>query len=481
MDDFERSLPSWVAVTGPDSVPDPVIERALTSARGLDQRGRMALTLAGEAWPRRIGVAPMTTLGRRMLFLALLGLLALTIVAASLLMGAQPERDATLPTIAPSPLLARDTAIAVTLDDGRVLLVGGTSDPATMDAALVDPVDGHVDAIPMVKPRGWAATAVKLPDGRVLVAGGLVGSSGPIPSGDVEDTRLAEVFDPATDRFTAVEDMSVARGFATVISTFVPQSVTLADGRILIVGGTAEQSPAWAFARPGDVFDPATDTFSQTPPLPCRGESDEGRSGQEVRSADLLPDGRVLLICEGWTSYRGSRPATPMAAFAFDIEDGSAEPVDLGLDEIDRTLALRDGSMLMWSPTGEDRLASGDRLIHHGLARYDPISGSASRLDAEIPSGSAVALLGSGHVLFAGGYAPGELVASDRVRVLDPCSGDLRDVGTLHTTRTGGAASDTSAGVLLVGGQLGQDPNMWEPAAAEIVPLPELPVINCGA
>ena len=104
----------------------------------------------------------------------------------------------------------------MTLDDGRVLLVGGSNTVLTMDAALVDPVDGHVDAIPMVAPRSWAATAVKLPDGRVLVAGGIASVDGAVTIGAVEDTRLAEVFDPATDRFTAVEDMSIPRGFATV-------------------------------------------------------------------------------------------------------------------------------------------------------------------------------------------------------------------------------------------------------------------------
>lgn len=477
MDEFDRAFPSWLVFTGPDDVPDPVVERALASARGLDQRGRLALTLAGEAWPHRIGAAPMTTLGRRMLFVALLGMLALSLVAASLLVGAQPERDVTLPTIAPNPILARDRATAVTLEDGRVLIVGGDSDAAIVDAALVDPVNGDVDAIAMVEPRGWGATAVKLPDGRVLVAGGAENVDG--ASGAAEDTGSAEIFDPATGRFTAVEDMSVPRGFRSMRFGFVPQSVTLTDGRILVVGGTVDGSDS---PRPGDIFDAATGTFSQTSPLPCRGDPDGGVYGQEVRSAEVLPDGRVLLICEGWTNlFQGSQPASPIAAFAFDVEDGSAEPVDLGLEGIDRTLRLLDGSILVWSPTGEDRLANGDRLTRHGLARYDPMAGPVIRLEAEIPSGSAVALLGSGHVLFAGGYASGELVASDRVQVLDPCADGLRDIGTLRTTRTGGTASEVGAGVLLAGGQLGHDPNRWEPAGAEIVPLPELPAITCGA
>jgi hypothetical protein len=84
---------------------------------------------------------------------------------------------------------------AVALDDGRVLVVGGSDERdgrgVYASAELFDPATGTFTATAdMTAPRYKLDDAVvRLPDGRVLVAGG---------------GRQADVFDPATGTFTAV-------------------------------------------------------------------------------------------------------------------------------------------------------------------------------------------------------------------------------------------------------------------------------------
>lgn len=186
-----------------------------------------------------------------------------------------PVSDAFRPTGALTT--ARGTATATLLRDGRVLIAGGGPtawnhpDPFLATAELYDPGTGTFsDAGSMATPRE-GHTATLLADGRVLVAGGNDANGHAVDS--------AEMFDPATSMFTVVGSMTTARGYHT--------ATRLADGRVLIAGGNPG---AWSYAgqmlHTAEIFDPKTGTFRPT------GDMVQNRSWQ---TATPLADGRVLI------------------------------------------------------------------------------------------------------------------------------------------------------------------------------------------
>lgn len=149
--------------------------------------------------------------------------------------------------IATGRLLApRVQPSAAALPDGKVLILGGWVDGRVSGATeIFDSATGRSVAGPaMAGPRN-APTVVPLADGRILIAGGY----------DGRDARAdAEIFDPATGRMTATGPLAAARSGAT--------GTLLADGRVLVAGGgRPDREPRRALAS-AELFDPATGRFT---------------------------------------------------------------------------------------------------------------------------------------------------------------------------------------------------------------------------
>lgn len=141
----------------------------------------------------------------------------------------------------PEPFLGHTDLL---LPNGTVLIAGGDvpSGPgalASAHAALYDPATGTWTAIASMGTPRLELSGVLLPDGRVLVMGGQV-SGGPDPA----PIGSAEVYDPATQTWMAIAEMSQARSRHT--ATLLP------DGRVLVAGGGA-RGDALASA---ELYDP---------------------------------------------------------------------------------------------------------------------------------------------------------------------------------------------------------------------------------
>ncbi|MBM3948171.1 MAG: hypothetical protein FJ312_02815 [SAR202 cluster bacterium] len=166
----------------------------------------------------------------------------------------------------------RNSIALAVLPDGKVLVAGGSgggsAQYATNSAEVWDPATGRwTPTGDTTVPREEAATVV-LKDGRVLVIGGIDDTFIPLKS--------VETYDVATGKWTPVASMETARNNHT--------ATLLQDGRVLVVGGGKLDGP-WTSSA--EVYDPAADTWSSAGTMP---------KGRSFHTATLLKDGRVLVV-----------------------------------------------------------------------------------------------------------------------------------------------------------------------------------------
>jgi hypothetical protein len=194
--------------------------------------------------------------------------------------------DPTTGTFSPtgSMTVARFNHTATPLPNGHVLIAGGGgptgvgsasnvgSAPSLASAELYDPASGKFTATgSMVGARFWH-TATLLPDGHVLMAGGDDGT---------RPLVTAELYDPMAATFTTTGPMAAPR--------YLQTATQLANGRVLVAGGYADNVGSLASA---EVYDPNSATFN-----PAGSMSDS----RVEHTATLLSDGRVLIAGGGST------------------------------------------------------------------------------------------------------------------------------------------------------------------------------------
>ena len=165
---------------------------------------------------------------------------------------------------------------ATLLADGRVLIAGGLDVNANTlaTAELYDPATQTFSPTTNTMSEArFVHTATLLADGRVLIAGG-----GGVTNDDVHAS--AEIFDPATNTFTPTAGLmtQARRDHAATL---------LADGRVLITAGVIGPSAGFLSLASAEIFDPTSGTFSPTDSL-----SFPRFSHDSVR----LADGRVLIV-----------------------------------------------------------------------------------------------------------------------------------------------------------------------------------------
>src|SRR5947209_2025203 len=148
----------------------------------------------------------------------------------------------------------QDHAAAV-LSDGRVLIVGGSSDGTNVlnTTDIYDPQAGSVTPGPAMSTARAKATATTLLDGTVVVIGGSDGTN---------DLASAEFFDPAANNFNAAGSLATAR---SKHSAFLLPN----NNEVLVVGGqsagndlaSAELYIPWqkAFQATGAMATPRSD------------------------------------------------------------------------------------------------------------------------------------------------------------------------------------------------------------------------------
>ncbi|WP_437759564.1 Kelch repeat-containing protein [Sorangium sp. So ce1389] len=154
------------------------------------------------------------------------------------------------------------TALAP-LPNGLVLRTGGSDDDSTLkEAALYDPATNTWASAGSMSVTRHLHTATLLPDGRVLVVGGYTLNRNEMPEGRTS----VEIYDPATGAWTAAAPTNLPRMQHT--ATLLPSGrVLVVGGGGTIYGGTEEEIVVLVDAgETAEIYDPASDTWTLTPP-----------------------------------------------------------------------------------------------------------------------------------------------------------------------------------------------------------------------
>jgi len=361
--------------------------------------------------------------------------------------------------------IARGMHTATLLPDGRALIAGGgtTGGIEVAEAEVWDPASERSEIVGSLAQTRWGSTASLLPDGRVLLAGG---STQQDPTGEMPATEgpfsleSTEIWD-AEAGFTAGVPMAVAR--------FGHTATTLPDGRVLVVGGTQEDSPVAA-----EIWDPGTGTF-----LPSGTPLVERNWGH---TATLLPDGRVLFVGGQSAAGIGTYDMTLVELAVAEVWDPRTDEfTEAGALEIGRVFhtasPLPDGRVLVTGGFGTD--ADDQPTLIDSAVAWDPATNSftevatmtVGRIDhlaSVLPDGKVFIAGGIG---FEGGVPDPEADIGPSpvtlVELFDPVTESFAPVGRLTEGREYGTATALADGrVLLIGGSDHEgeqfaDPEIW--------------------
>jgi hypothetical protein len=261
------------------------------------------------------------------------------------------------------------------MPDGRVMVAGGNADqwPYCSSAAeIYDPATNSWTATnPVSRIRAAAtATVVRLADRswRVLLAGGY----DPQVSSSARVLSSAELYDPATNSWTATGSLNHARAFHTA-------TLLTASGKVLVTGGEnfeADPSDSNPVAL-AEIFDPVTLQWSSVNAMSV------ARRGHTATQL-LIPFATQVAVIGG--ASQGSTPSvpraelfqpTPLGSTAVLNAAGSCQPITLTASVASAT--GRGG------PTGSVTFSDGPTTL--GMAMVDSI-GQASLILPPLPDGN---------------------------------------------------------------------------------------------
>jgi hypothetical protein len=227
---------------------------------------------------------------------------------------------------------------ATLLANGDVLIAGGSSSFGNdhQTAEIYHAADGTFSSPITMTSIQVGATATLLPNGQVLLAGGqmLVPYQG---GGEVEQQiATAELFNPATNTFTATGSLNVARTqhFATL----------LPNGQVLVAAGSNASNTAEGSA---ELYDPSAGTFTFTGSMtPTVGPSGTvlpngqvlvagGTAAGQTSQAQLFnPATGVFTIIPPMISARSGFPVIPLNNGTVLVPGGYANGATIALSEL---------------------------------------------------------------------------------------------------------------------------------------------------
>ncbi len=202
--------------------------------------------------------------------------------------------------------------------------------------------------------------AVMLNTGKILFWDG-----GPDCLGGISGT----IYDPVTNTFTPDPEVTQQE----VRDLFCSGQTVLADGRVLIAGGHECTDPNYAGTANSEIFDPATQTWSQGPDMTYR---------RWYPTVITLPDGRALTIAGSthtvndydpipevydpatntWTTLSNANQVIPNYPFVFSLPDGRVFVA--GSDEAQMASYVLDVNTQTWTVQDPTVLDAGTAVMY---------------------------------------------------------------------------------------------------------------------
>ena len=282
-------------------------------------------------------------------------------------------------------------------------------------------------------------TATLLANGKVLITGGNEFNGYPTW---LTPTSTAELYDPASGSFTSTGNMAVSRSGHT--------ASLLADGQVLIVGGSPAGAPT------AEIYDPNAGLFSVVPGLT------EERVGH---TATVLPSGKVLIAGGQTGELNGS--AVLATAEVYDPEANSFTAINtMNSARTGHTATLlSDGQVLIAGGASSAGLGTGQIQISSvGLQStelYDPITETFAAAAPMFTGrlGHTATLTPDGRVLISGGFKDwtNGYHSYSSAEIFDPTTGSFTIAGQMNVGRFWHSATLLSNGSVLVTGGIGGD------------------------
>lgn len=393
---------------------------------------------------------------------------------------------------------AKKSEVAVVLGDDPKLFVSETFDPATTTAGaasglnlntgatikgqgtdVVRPapaeldLDGRLqagfDAAGSLNVARGGHNAVTLDDGRVLIVGGL--------SGKKRDDLVteSELFDPLTQSFTKVSDLSGDKGYMkrgrTKVKFFLGTAVKMRGGKVLICGGYGVERRGFLGLGKGKVdtlesafeFDPKSNTFARV---------DDMKHSRHGHSATLLADGRVL-IAGGYNDsfWRAHKTQAPLEVYdpktrKFSRVGSFFRRTKLERSRMGHTATLLDGGKVVFAGGAYYTGGGLFGLIKPKLRTTNSsevFDGKASQKAGDLKEARlnhAAARIGAGKVVVAGGHAVGGSPVRG-VEVFDARARTWSSAGSLRTPRSNPKIGMFRDLALIIGGHAGSGETGW--------------------
>jgi DNA-binding CsgD family transcriptional regulator/N-acetylneuraminic acid mutarotase len=292
---------------------------------------------------------------------------------------------------------------------------------------------------PVVYPGPVMAFARDYPSTALLADGRVLVAGGSQAEGQF--LSQTEIFDPSTNSFTPAADLHTARHETT--------ATALPDGRVLVIGGYIAYNN---WLTDAELYDPTNDTWTVVPPLTSHGV---------MHTATLLPGGRVLVI----GGATGSGQCTERVEFF--------EPATLAWSETTPMLEPRASHSATLLADGRVLVAGGDTCqgdVAQDALLFDPQNETwspAANMVEPVHVNQAV-LLPDGRVLVAGGllsHANPNTLSTNTTQIYDPVTNSWQAAMPAAQQRYNSVLVALSDGrVVMAGGSRDYD-NAWTDAS----------------